>query len=72
MTTRRGSTVYVHVLEWQDDALAIPSLGGTPKKATYLKGGAPARYAAQADGTVLISLDPQGRDEYDTVIVFEM
>ena len=64
--------MFVHVLEWQDDALAMPSLGGPPKKATYLKSGAPARYAGQADGTVLLSLDPQARDEYDTVIVFEM
>jgi len=72
VTTTKGSTVYVHVLEWQDTALALPSLGGTPKKATYLKGGAPARFGVQSDGTVLLTLDPKARDEYDTVIAFEM
>jgi hypothetical protein len=59
------------VLEWQDTALALPSLGGTPKKATYMKGGAPARFGVQSDGTVLLALDPKARDEYDTVIAFE-
>ena len=37
-----------------------------------LKGGAPARFAVQADGTVLLTLDPKARDDYDTVIAFEM
>ena len=72
VTTRKGSTVYVHVLDWQDADIALPSLGGTPKKASYLKGGGSAKFATLPDGTVLLTLDPSSRDEYDTVIVFEM
>lgn len=72
VTTKKGSTVYVHVLEWQDATLAIPSLGGAPKSASYLKGGRPASFTMQSDGTVLLTLDPSARDEYDTVIAFEM
>lgn len=72
VTTRKGSTVYVHVLEWQDATLAIPSLGGAPKSARYLKGGGPARFTVQADGTILLALDPAARDAYDTVVAFEL
>ena len=72
VTTKKGSTVYVHVLDWQDAEIAIPSLGGTPRQATYLKGGGAARFTVQPDGTVLIALDPKARDDYDTVIAFEM
>ncbi len=72
VTTRKGSTVYVHVLDWQDPSIVIPSLGGTPKTARYLNGGTAARYDVQTDGTVLLRLDPSARDPYDTVIAFEM
>ena len=72
VTTKKGDTVYVHVLDWQDAEIAIPSLGGTPRRATYLKGGGAARFTVQPDGTVLIALDPKARDDYDTVIAFEM
>jgi alpha-L-fucosidase len=72
VTTKKGRTVYVHILEWQDAALALPSLGGTPASARYLKSGAAVPYRVQPDGTLLLTLDPQARDEYDTVIVFEM
>ena len=72
VTTKKGSTVYVHVLDWQDAEIAIPSLGGTPRRATYLKGGGAARFTVQPDGTMLIALDPKARDDYDTVIAFEM
>ena len=72
VTTKKGRTVYVHILEWQDAALALPSLGATPKAARYLKSGAAVPYRVQPDGTLLLTLDPQARDEYDTVVVFEM
>ena len=32
VTTKKGSTVYVHVLNWQDQSLLVPSVGGPGEK----------------------------------------
>ncbi|HSL72517.1 MAG TPA: alpha-L-fucosidase, partial [Longimicrobiales bacterium] len=39
-TTQRGDTVFVHVLEWSDPALALPSWGRRVVSARMLDGGA--------------------------------
>ena len=38
-TTRRGDTVFVHVLDWPDRSLSLPPLGARVVRATMLKGG---------------------------------
>src|SRR5690349_14745124 len=38
-TTRRGDTVFVHVLDWPDPLLALPPLGGPVRAARLLRGG---------------------------------
>jgi alpha-L-fucosidase len=40
VTTRRGDTVFVHVLNWPDRLLALPDFGARIVKATMLDGGA--------------------------------
>jgi alpha-L-fucosidase len=71
VTTRKGNTVFVHILEWEDQAIALPDLGGKVKAARFLKSGAPAAYE-QAAGSLVVTIPPAARDEFDTVVAFEL
>ena len=70
VTTQRGDTVFVHVLDWQDRSLALPSLGATVLRARMLDGGESV-LVAQSDNGVTLTL-PTGRTEDpDRVVVLE-
>ena len=71
VTTKKGNTVFVHVLNWQDDSLLIPSPGGTVKAARFVKTGSRAETKAVGDG-VLITIPKDAMDEHDTVIALEL
>jgi len=67
-TTRRGDTVYVHVLDWADRMLAIPSLGARVRRATVLGTGEVIPFTETPAGVTLTL--PAGRsNEYDEVVV---
>jgi alpha-L-fucosidase len=68
VTTRKDKTVYVHVFDWADPQLVIPSPGAV-KQARALRGGASVKLQETAGG-LLIELPP--RDPYDTVIALEL
>ena len=67
VTTRKGSTVYVHVLNWQDQSLLVPSVGGPVKSARFVKTGAKADVRNVAEG-VILTIPQTAVDPYDTVI----
>jgi len=67
-TTRRGDTVYVHVLDWLDRELSIPSVGDRVRSATLLVGGMRVPFVQSAAG-VTLTLPARRTDEYDQVIV---
>jgi alpha-L-fucosidase len=71
VTTRKGNTVYVHLLDWEDEALALPTLGARVASARMLAGGAPVGVREDAGGVVL-RVPKAGRDELDTVVVVEL
>jgi len=71
VTTKKGSTVYVHVLNWQDPSLLVPSVGGPVKSARYVKTGAKADVRNVAEG-VILTIPPAAVDPYDTVIALEL
>jgi alpha-L-fucosidase len=66
-TTRRGDTVFVHVLDWPDPQLALPPVGARVRAAYALAGRAPVRFTETAAG-VTIGL-PAAAGEPDRVIV---
>jgi alpha-L-fucosidase len=68
VTTRKEKTVYLHVFDWADPQLVIPSVGEV-KRARALKGGAAVKVQESAGG-LLVELPP--RDPYDTVIALEL
>jgi alpha-L-fucosidase len=70
-TTRRGDSIYVHVLDWPDRALALPSLDRRVAAATMLTDGTPVDFAESANGLVL-TLPPGQEDEPDRVVVLRL
>jgi alpha-L-fucosidase len=71
VTTRRGDTVYLHILDWQDPLLALPSPGRRVKSVRYLSNAKPIRWRAERDG-LLLHLDPAGFDPIDTIVVLDL
>ncbi len=71
VTTQRGDTVYVHVLDWPDGSLILPAFGRRINRARLLRDGSPIRYEERA-GELLLRLPPQRAEEYDTIIVLEL
>jgi len=69
VTTWKGDTVYVHVLDWQDPSLALPSL---PRRvrAAHLLGGAAVPFTETASGVVLTL--PETGDAIDRIVALEL
>ena len=70
ISTQRGDTVFVHVLDWADRVLSLPALDARVVRATMLAGGARVRVAQTAEG-VTLTLPPANVDEPDRVVVLE-
>jgi alpha-L-fucosidase len=70
VTTQKGNKTYVHVLDWEDEVLALPVLPKAVKKAALLVGGRPVKFQS-VDGGLLVHLPKADRDPIDTVVVLE-
>ncbi|MEO8334072.1 MAG: alpha-L-fucosidase [bacterium] len=68
VTTQRGDTVFVHVLNWADRLLSLPDFGARVIKASMLKGGERVSVVQSANGVVL-TVPAAAADEPDRVIV---
>lgn len=71
VTTRRGNTVYVHVLKWpKDGVLSLPSI---PEKIVSAKvlGGGPVSFD-QGDQGITLKLNNAERREIDTIVVLKL
>jgi alpha-L-fucosidase len=67
--TKKGSKFYVHVLDWQDEVLALPSLPGVKSASVF---GSGAKIAVrQVSGATLLTIPQPVRDPIDTIIVLE-
>jgi alpha-L-fucosidase len=67
-TTRRGDTVFVHVLDWPDPLLSLPPLGARVRSARLLKGGTTVPFQQSSAG-VTLQLPPLGGDIDRVVMV---
>jgi len=68
VTTQRGDTVFVHVLNWPDRLLALPDFGARVVKASLLKSGERIEVVQAANGLTL-ALPSAAAEEPDRVIV---
>ena len=72
VTTQKGDTVFVHVLDWDDSALLLPALPRRVKSARLLADGRPIVVQQTAAGLTVPLPAPDARDPYDTVVALEM
>ena len=68
VTTYRGDTVFVHVLNWTDRALAIPAFGRRVVSAHMLASGAPVG-VGQADSSITLTMPADTATAPDRVLV---
>ena len=67
--TKKGSKMYVHVLDWQDEVLAVPSVTGVKSASVF---GSGAKVAVQqVNGATLLTIPKSSRDPIDTIVVLE-
>jgi alpha-L-fucosidase len=70
VTTQRGDTVFVHVLDWPDRVLSIP-LGARVVRARMLVTGESVAVTPSA-GSLTLTLPPASAEEPDRVVVLEL
>jgi alpha-L-fucosidase len=68
VTTQRGDSVFVHVLDWPDRILSLPPIDARIVRAAMLRGGEPVT-AQQSELGVVLTLPPPIGDEPDRVVV---
>ncbi|HTL59573.1 MAG TPA: alpha-L-fucosidase [Candidatus Limnocylindrales bacterium] len=68
-STRRGKTVYLHILDWDNDAIELPSIPGKVLRRRVLTGDQ-AEVSTTPHG-LRISLPERERQQLDTVIALE-
>lgn len=70
VTTRKGSTLYVHVLNWTGDVIELPLIAGCKVTSHSVLTGGEAT-VRQADDNISISVPADQRDVMDTIIRIE-
>lgn len=68
--TRKGNTVYLHVLTWPDDVLRLPPLPAKIVRTSVLTGGSAT--VRQSDSALEITLPKADRHPIDTIIALQL
>jgi alpha-L-fucosidase len=71
VTTQRGDSVFVHVIDWPDRVLALPAVGARVLEASILPTGARTPFT-QTDSGITVTLPAPAVDEADRVIVLRL
>jgi len=70
VSTHRGATLYVHVLQWPDGKLTLPAIPAKVLRSTVLTGGEVS--VSQSDHALDISTPLASQSALDTVIALEL
>lgn len=70
VSTRKGNKVYLHILHWPQDKLALPSLGRKIKSSSLLTGGEVK--VTQSSSGLEIEVPVHYRKKLDTIVVIEL
>lgn len=70
VTTQNGNKVYVHILDWQDEALLLPRLERKIVSARLMQNGDPVKVLETDYGAVL-RLPASARDPVDNIVVLK-
>ncbi|HEY7617439.1 MAG TPA: alpha-L-fucosidase [Terriglobales bacterium] len=69
VSTQKGNQIFLHVLDWQDDYLALPELPGI-REARFFGTGKKVELT-KLNGGMLLRLPADQRDAIDTIIVLD-
>ncbi len=70
VSTRKGNTIYLHILDWPDDVLKLPMIDAKVVRSRLLSGGkADVRQTAAG---IVISVPERDRQPLDTVVALEL
>lgn len=72
VTTRKGNTVYLHILNWQDAVLSMPKLAQKVKSARLLKDGSKVEFYENDKFGFFVRIPQGAHDETDTIIALEL
>jgi alpha-L-fucosidase len=72
VTTRKGNTVYLHILNWQDPVLAMPKLPQKVKSVRLLKDGSKVEFYENDKFGFFVRIPQGAHDETDTIIALEL
>jgi alpha-L-fucosidase len=67
VTTQKGNKVYVHILNWYDESLIIPTWGKKIKSARLFSDKTPVKFVQNEYG-ITLKLPKEKMDEVDTII----
>jgi alpha-L-fucosidase len=70
VTTQRGDSVFVHLLDWPDRVLTIPSFGARVTRASMLPTAGSVN-VVQTPTSITLTLPPSAGDEPDRIVVLE-
>lgn len=70
VSTRKGNTIYLHVMEWPDEALKLPAVAARVVRSRIL-GGGNAEVRQTAAG-LEVSVPEAGRQPLDTIVALEL
>ena len=70
LSTRKGKTIYVHVLRWHDDTLVLPAIPRKIVSHSVLTGGTAT--LKQTDEQIEVHVPVEHRQKLDTIIALEL
>ena len=70
VSTRKGSTVYLHVMKTENGRVELPALPAEIKSATLLSGEKVS--AKQEDGKLVVEIPTTALDAFDTIVKLEL
>lgn len=72
VTTAAGNRVFVHILNWQDRQLTLPSVSAKIRSAKLFADKSPVKFTQSPDGVVLTLNAAPSADAIDTIVELEM
>jgi alpha-L-fucosidase len=69
-STSKGNTLYVHILKWDGDKIALPAIDRKVLSSAVLTGG--KAEVKQTGEAIEISVAPADRQELDTIVVLTL
>jgi alpha-L-fucosidase len=71
VTTQKGNRVFVHILDWQDESLLIPSWGKKVRTARLFADGTPVKFVQNNYG-IVIHVPKAQHNDIDTIVELEV